>query len=1732
MESVAIQHREETSSLRKQLADLQASTVAERAAAARQHQEEVTALGQQVTDATAAGTAAQLTHADLVAQNTRTAEELAALRHAVSDLTAAKIAHESTVNEVSGQLRRSEQDREHAVRSLTEVTASAAAAKAAAEKSVRDWEAQASRTAGDNASLKQSLFDSEAAVRTLEDEGDRLQLALRDKTALAATTGRELEQAKAHQKKQEVEIAALRELADLAHNHANATAVAEASIASLELQSKKDHVELERARRQLLEAESHMRRTAEDVDRYVRLVDDLSSAKGGVEKELEGLKVQARKDAEALSTLKRALLDGEIRSRKDADEIDRMSVHLGESSVAKVAADKANAELVSQLRRATNDVAVLRKDVEYLTAEQTSAALLEGQVAREREEMDRTRRALSDVTAAKGSADRIIAELQGAARTTTAELDTARRQLLEGELAVRKGRDESERLQKLLDDTTAGRSAAEKAYADLGVGAKRDREEADKLRKDLNEADSQRRRDGDEITRLGNLLADSVTARKEKEKVVADLETAVKRLRDEVERGKKQVEEVSGAMEGALADAADRRKADREEIAALNKTVSVVTAAAAEKRGRGDEVDRLNKQLHDAEEAKDGLARTVAELHLQLKREGEESSATKKKLTDVTTAKAAAEWQTTKDADELDRLRRALSDAQTALAEATAQGKADRGEIDRLSRAVAEGESHRRIHVDECSALRRQLSDLTEAALAAKTTTDQALGEWRERGTADAAQVALLRGRVLELETHLHRSADEVEGLRRVVERVEVAKGEAEGSLAETRELARRQEETLGRTIEALERGAEEAREQARGQAETVHELTTRVAMVEGQRDAALAAVAVAEGRVGPLEEQMAAAQASSEASRLSALEGVLRSQREAEDRVRLQRTIDELVAGRAGADASTAEVEGALRSEREEHERCRRVVFDLESEVRKKGDEVEQWKARGEVADRQLEGVRGQLRVVEGEGASLHERVAGLTATNAAAEREVAVLTAAAVRVLEDQSALQARLADGELMLSKERALLATAMAQVGELTSAKLLAETNLADAEARARQRSQQDKDELALVRSQLADLSLLSSRAVAELDIHRTQTALETGRQGEADRLTIATLRGRVAALESASVSDQAALTALTLAHQAMTTAKAAADKDVADLRAARAVDTGAIRTLQGRSADLEQQRVQLTAAVQSGEKGSAHLTTQLMARAETDAGTIASLRDEVVALQARVDAGRREVEEVRGRLAEVVKGVGRAKTEADKRVCDWETRAKKDTEEIAALKEQVAVCVTDREKDRDEIAALKKQLADAQAQGKKDAQTIADLQAQGKKDTDKIALLKKQLADVTDKLTALAKEYAGYKDTTAKTIGELEAKAKKDAQTIAELQAQGKKDTDEIALLKKQVEGTSTAAAAAKAAADKRIVELEAQGKKNTDDTGGLTKQLADLTASSAAAKAAADKRISELVAQGDKDSVAMIELRAQGKQDACEIAAVQNQSADLQALQKKTSDELAALTKLYKDLMTAKAAADKEILGMKAQGKTDTDEIAALKKQLADGQALHKKTNEELAEMTKKHADLTKSSEMAKAIGDKAIATLKDDLKKSIDAVAALKKQLADAQAQGKKDAQTIADLQAQGKKDTDEIAALKKQLADMTDKLMALAKEYAGYKEQMEGQATKDAQTIADLQAQGKTDTDEIAALKKQLEDATTAAAAAKVAADKRISEIEEGYAEQLAAHKLAVTAATEKVS
>ena len=100
----------------------------------------------------------------------------------------------------------------------------------------------------------------------------------------------------------------------------------------------------------MIEVESLTRKTQDEVDRLTRLLNEATSSKTLLEKDIVALKERATQDQLDLASLNKQLVDAQSRARKDADEIAALKQRVGELEKKLKQQDEANATMEKEIR--------------------------------------------------------------------------------------------------------------------------------------------------------------------------------------------------------------------------------------------------------------------------------------------------------------------------------------------------------------------------------------------------------------------------------------------------------------------------------------------------------------------------------------------------------------------------------------------------------------------------------------------------------------------------------------------------------------------------------------------------------------------------------------------------------------------------------------------------------------------------------------------------------------------------------------------------------------------------------------------------------------------------------------------------------------------------------------------------------------------------------------------------------------------------------------------------------------------------------------------------------------------------------------------------------------------------------------------------------------------------------------------------------------------------------------
>ena len=310
-------------------------------------------------------------------------------------------------------------------RSLGDLDASSAASKLSSDRTLQDLTAQLKRSVEESTKLRKQVSElsvisaeNESQARKTTDECERLQHVLTELGVAKAT--------------------------------------ADANVMQLTSVSKTEKGEVERLGRQLIDAESRVRKAEDTVERLTQQLTDvtnaLATAKAQSAKETIVSKAQQQKDADMIEMMQRQLVEGESRGRKQVDEIAQLTSMVDKLTVTKASLDAALVDLTTQSQQ-TKDA--LDKRVEELAS----------RCKKDGDELVSVKRQLADVTALRGeekiTTDEKITTLEAQIKAEKDLVETARVQGLDRDLRIRKDTDDRERLQKQLDEALAATSAAE-----------------------------------------------------------------------------------------------------------------------------------------------------------------------------------------------------------------------------------------------------------------------------------------------------------------------------------------------------------------------------------------------------------------------------------------------------------------------------------------------------------------------------------------------------------------------------------------------------------------------------------------------------------------------------------------------------------------------------------------------------------------------------------------------------------------------------------------------------------------------------------------------------------------------------------------------------------------------------------------------------------------------------------------------------------------------------------------------------------------------------------------------------------------------------------------------------------------------------------------------------------------------------------------------------------------------
>ena len=253
--------------LKQQLSDASM----ERTTMIRRHSDETTTLRAELLACQSSAAASRATYegtiADLNILVQQSNAEIQSMKKQISELTALKGTLESTVTELQNQTRKDAYDVEHLTRQITDLTATHATTKTALEKTISTMESVNRKGNDEITLLKNRLFDLESHLRTCTDDNEKLNKSVHDMTITHNDLTKERESLQGKIRQFQEEMVGLRQQADLATSNETARIHAEKTIMSLESQSRKDQLDIDRLKKQLVDVELSERKVLDEKQR-------------------------------------------------------------------------------------------------------------------------------------------------------------------------------------------------------------------------------------------------------------------------------------------------------------------------------------------------------------------------------------------------------------------------------------------------------------------------------------------------------------------------------------------------------------------------------------------------------------------------------------------------------------------------------------------------------------------------------------------------------------------------------------------------------------------------------------------------------------------------------------------------------------------------------------------------------------------------------------------------------------------------------------------------------------------------------------------------------------------------------------------------------------------------------------------------------------------------------------------------------------------------------------------------------------------------------------------------------------------------------------------------------------------------------------------------------------------------------------------------------------------------
>ena len=699
--------------------------------------EELKELSNQLANANTTSNQAQLsaneTTSALQTQLQKCNNTVTTLEQQVKELTAAKAAMSASIEALEVEGKKSS----NTIAMMTKNIAMLTATKAAADSEINDLTARSRKAEDDAAECKKRLAQLETALKKSNNDTATLQRSYDELVASAKAT------AAANQSERD----GLKSQLQL--NIGEATSLKQRN-ADLEGKLKKANDEFVDLQRQ-----------------FIELTNSNVLAKSAHAKNVEGYQAQAKQQEEVVAVLKKHIADLEVQQKRDSISMTALTANVDDLSKqlelqkkqhadSQIASAKAIASLESALKNATQELALLSKNNNALTAAKLAVDVeiqaLQVQCKSSSESINAMKSRIADLelkqkkadddirtlAAIKTAADARINDLENAEEKAKDTIASLRKRVAELEVQGVCSDDQTNALTKKLNEAMAANTAADARIAMLEARCEKDALQIGTMEKDAVTLATELKVAKTELTAANDRLSEASTGRLATEKEKEALKTQGQKDREELKSLNKRVRDLEGTL----------KQTNAEKTALGQELMDTTATSAAAKIVAAKESAELKSQCKKLQDELTVLQQRVQELEAAVKADKDQFLALTKSHNNLTTSSA----------EEITTLKRLLVELETKATVGNREIAALNQKINELS-LINENEERRVVQLEgqvtvgskDYATLKSDFDALNAAMVAA----DESIAQLTEQGKNDASTLHGLQTQLVECKTAL-----------------------------------------------------------------------------------------------------------------------------------------------------------------------------------------------------------------------------------------------------------------------------------------------------------------------------------------------------------------------------------------------------------------------------------------------------------------------------------------------------------------------------------------------------------------------------------------------------------------------------------------------------------------------------------------------------------------------------------------------------------------------------------------------------------------------------------------------------------------------------------------------------------------------------------------------------------------------------------------------------------------